>query len=186
MSTELLGHRITNIYAQSVDATDDIGNSILTGQDDLGAYAVNTFTPNNLNFHVSRVWHDRIEVMGNGASDAAIVVNGQTATRSGNEFRAQVPRGASAGAQEVEISVTAIRPDGDDELFNNVTGKVFIPALTEAPTGSERRFDPIGPHSRFPANLCSPRLTWQVIASTMLAKRKRCCHASIGYQGSAR
>ena len=47
-------------------------------------------TPNDLNVHVSRIWSNRVELLGSAVTNATVTVNGDTADRVGEWFRSVI------------------------------------------------------------------------------------------------
>jgi RHS repeat-associated protein len=88
---------------------------------------VSNYSPNSLNQYTGRTVPGHLDILGQAASDATVSVNGQSAERLGDYFRAEVPVDNSAGPLWQSTSVTATR--GTDMV--TTAGHRFVPQTPE-------------------------------------------------------
>ncbi|MDD4869426.1 MAG: hypothetical protein PHR77_02605 [Kiritimatiellae bacterium] len=126
---------------------DSIGNTVKGGPLSSRERPVNTFQADDLNFHVSRIWSNKIEVTGTASTNATVTVNDVMTTRQGERFSAVVPVNTTNSSAETNITVYAIWYNGTNDIVASVTGKVFLAKSVEPV--SHRLTGEISQDSRF-------------------------------------
>ncbi len=88
---------------------------------------VSTYTPNAVNAYESRTVPGNLDVLGEAASDSTVTVNGGTAERLGNYFRAELAADNTLTAIQQTVTTVATR----DEETATVTSQRFLPKTPE-------------------------------------------------------
>ena len=137
-------------------AFDSIGNT-LEGGPLAGGVPEHSFTPNDLNVHVSRAWSNKVELLGRAATNTTVTVNAAPTDRAGEWFRAIITVDNAASAVETNVTITAVWFDAvaSNDVVASTTGSVLVAKAGEVPdydnrasmTGSSRfenTFDAFG------------------------------------------
>ena len=113
--------------------SDSIGNLIKAGQYMNSDTPANSFTANDLNLHVARIWSNKIEISGSAVTNASVTVNDIPAFRQGARFSAIVPVNTVSNAVLTNITAYAVYFDGTNNLVASVSGKIYLPKTGETP-----------------------------------------------------
>jgi RHS repeat-associated protein len=118
---------------------DSIGNTLRGGVLS-GSEPENRFTPNDFNVHVSRVWSNRVEILGRAATNATVTINDSPTDRAGEWFRAVITVNNAASAVETNIAITAVwfDPVASNDVVACTTGSICIAKSTEGPSYDAR------------------------------------------------
>lgn len=88
---------------------------------------VSTYTPDNVNAYESRTVPGYVDILGEAASDATVTVNGTTAERLADYFRAELAVTNTVVPVQVAVTTVATR----DEETVTVTSQRFVPKTPE-------------------------------------------------------
>ena len=118
---------------------DSIGNT-LEGGPLSGGVPEHSFTPNDLNVHVSRAWSNKVELLGRAATNATVTVNDEPTDRVGEWFRAIITVDNLAEAVETNVVITAVWFDAvaSNDVVATSTGSVLVAEAGETPTYDNR------------------------------------------------
>ena len=121
----------TPVAGQQFDYTfDGIGNRTDTNTNSRPA----SYTANTLNQYTDRTVPDAVDILGMAATEAAVTVNNQDVTRTGEYFHTELAIDNSTGPAYAAVNVVGVvnnaGPGGEDVVTEEV-GNVFLPQSPE-------------------------------------------------------
>ena len=113
---------------------DDIGNrkTAVNGGDASGNnQRTQTYSANSLNQYTNRTVPAYLDILGSATNSARVNVNGVTASRKNDYYRAEVSVLNSGTAVWQPITNVAVQAFGTNDMVTNWTGNVFVPQTPE-------------------------------------------------------
>ena len=132
-------HQLTSAHQYLPDGTqipgcqfgyayDEIGNTIKAGPLAPDATPRYTFEANNLNFHVARIWSNKVELAGTASTNARVTINDHQCDRQGEDFRVTLTIDRSTAAIETNITVYAV---DTNNIVATASGTLYLPQSPE-------------------------------------------------------